>query len=108
MVHPQLQEILSKLKAQMLKEYGKRLDRMLLFGSQARGEADPESDVDVMIVLNSEVDSCTEIFRTNEFVSDLCLEYTVMISCVFVSSADYQAKQNAYFYRNVHRDGLAV
>lgn len=108
MVHPQLQEILSKLKAWMLHEYGERLDRMLLFGSQARGEACPESDIDVLIVLNSDVDPCTEIFRTNEFVSELCLEYAVMISCVFASSADYQAKQNTYFYRNVHREALVV
>jgi predicted nucleotidyltransferase len=31
--------------------YGSRLVRVVLFGSQARDEAEPDSDIDVMLVL---------------------------------------------------------
>jgi predicted nucleotidyltransferase len=35
--------------------YGPRLRRLILFGSQARGEAIPDSDMDVLVVLNSPI-----------------------------------------------------
>lgn len=31
--------------------FGPRLDRVILYGSEARGEAEPESDVDVLAVV---------------------------------------------------------
>ena len=42
--------------------YGPRLKRLILFGSQARGEATPDSDVDVLVVLDGKIGraSCRE------------------------------------------------
>ncbi|NJL69963.1 MAG: nucleotidyltransferase domain-containing protein [Microcoleus sp. SM1_3_4] len=31
--------------------YGEQLDKIVLFGSQARGNARPDSDIDILIVL---------------------------------------------------------
>ncbi|MEL6222113.1 MAG: nucleotidyltransferase domain-containing protein, partial [Cyanobacteria bacterium J06627_8] len=31
--------------------YGQQLEELILFGSHARGEATPESDIDVLVVL---------------------------------------------------------
>jgi predicted nucleotidyltransferase len=39
----------------LLELYGPRFDRLLLFGSQARGDAAEGSDVDVLVVLHGEV-----------------------------------------------------
>jgi len=45
--------------------YGDRLVKMVLFGSQARGEADADSDIDVLVVLKGEVNPGEEIKRTS-------------------------------------------
>lgn len=45
--------ILAKFRAALAEMYGKRLQRVVLFGSRARGEAQPDSDYDVAIFLNS-------------------------------------------------------
>ena len=42
-------EILERLKALLAR--GTRLHRLFLFGSRARGDADPDSDMDVLVVL---------------------------------------------------------
>lgn len=108
MVHPQLQEILLRLKRRMAELYGGRLVSLVLFGSQARRDAQPDSDIDVLVVLDDEVNPCDEVLRTSGFVAELCLEYSAVISCIFVSRQEYEQKQNAYFYRNVHRDGVLI
>ena len=66
--------------------YGDRLVRLMLFGSQARGDAEPGSDIDVLVVLKGTVDSYEEIRRTSDFVANLCLEHCVVIASVFISS----------------------
>jgi uncharacterized protein len=109
MRHPQLDEILAHLKRYLVEAYGERLDRVILFGSQARGDARADSDIDVLIVLaDEEVHAFTEINRIGGFVADLCLEYTVVISTIFTSKAIYESKRDARFYRNVHREGIVL
>ena len=59
-----LAPVLQQLRAGLEAQYGDRLDRVLLYGSQARGDAGPESDVDVLVVLAGEVDPVAEIAQT--------------------------------------------
>lgn len=44
--------ILEELKAGLEQLYGPKLRRPVLFGSYARGEAEPGSDIDVAVVLD--------------------------------------------------------
>jgi predicted nucleotidyltransferase len=47
--------VLATLRRQLEEIYGERLVRMVLYGSRARGEAEPGSDIDVLIVLKGPV-----------------------------------------------------
>jgi len=87
--------------------YGDRLDRVILFGSQARGEEGPDSDIDVMIVLRGEFDYWKEVERVSWLASDLSLKGDCLISTKFISLDDYESRDYA-FLRNVKRDGLLV
>lgn len=99
--------VLQQLRAGLAAMYGERLDRVLLYGSRARGDAAPESDVDVLVVLEGTVDALTEIHRNSELVADLSLEYDLVISCVYMS-ANELAEGDDPFLRNVRRDALPV
>ena len=99
--------VLQQLRAGLEAQYGDRLDRVLLYGSRARGDARPESDVDVLVVLRGEVDALAEIHRNSHLVADLSLEHDLVISCVYMS-ADELAEGNDAYLRNVKREALAV
>jgi predicted nucleotidyltransferase len=43
--------LLEKFRDQLKQHFGARLQSVILFGSQARGDAGPDSDVDVAVVL---------------------------------------------------------
>ncbi len=43
---------LAKFRAALAEMYGDRLERVVLFGSRARGDAQPDSDYDLAVFLN--------------------------------------------------------
>jgi predicted nucleotidyltransferase len=91
MERAQLRNLLDDLHRRLETTYGDRLVKLVLFGSHARGEADPESDVDVLMVLQGEVDAPAEIERTIGDVIDVSSEYDVLVGCVFVSRESMRA-----------------
>lgn len=102
-----LTEILAELRGYLENIYGDRLCQILLYGSQARGDARPDSDIDVLVVLQDPVDFVAEVERTSYFICDLCLEYDMLVSRNFVSLEQLQ-HENSGFFRNVRREGIAV
>ncbi len=103
----QLDTILREFREGLEQIYGPRLFRLVLFGSQAREEAQPDSDIDVMVVLRGPVNPHEEIRRLSAFTSELCLKYDVVISCVYVSEAEYR-QDGSPLMLNVRREGVPV
>jgi predicted nucleotidyltransferase len=99
--------ILVELRRRFEALYGERLVQMILFGSQARGDAEPGSDIDVLVVLKGEVSPCEEIARTIEDVTDISLEYNEVVSCVFVSDEQFELEHSPLLL-NIRREGTPV
>ncbi len=53
--------IMKELHRQLSELYGSRLVRMVLYGSQSRGDAERGSDIDVLVVLEGPVSPGVEI-----------------------------------------------
>jgi len=87
--------------------YGSRLHSVVLYGSRARGDAEPGSDIDVLVALDGPVRPGEEIRRTLDGVAGLSLQNKVVISCVFVSAACLAQEQSPLLI-NIRREGIAV
>jgi predicted nucleotidyltransferase len=107
MQNPKLSEILEKVKAKLQDFYQDQLESIVLYGSQARGDAKGDSDIDLLVILKKAVNPFQEIDRTGDFIADLCLDYDVVISRHFISSDKFQ-KQNSPFLSNVKREGILL
>jgi predicted nucleotidyltransferase len=55
--------ILKRFRAAVTEIYGDRLERIVLFGSRARGDAQPDSDYDVAVFLRDMPDRFAEMDR---------------------------------------------
>jgi len=103
----QVQTVLAALKRELTSLLGDRFDRIILYGSYARGQAQPGSDIDVLIVLRGDFDYGELIRLTSSAVSRLSLEHDVVISRAFVTPERYEKEQSP-FLLNVRREGVPV
>jgi predicted nucleotidyltransferase len=104
---PKVSRILKDLRTELESIYGRRMANMILFGSQARGDAVPGSDVDVLVVLHGDIDPGKEIARTGKTVTTLSLNYDAVISCVFMSSKRYASEQTPLLL-NIRNEGIGI
>jgi len=102
-----LKEVLGKLRVGLSDILKDRLDGVYLYGSQARGEARNDSDIDVLIILNGDFEYGELLDQTLDLVADLSLEYDVVISRAFASKEQYQNEMSP-FYMNVRREAVPV
>jgi predicted nucleotidyltransferase len=102
-----IRTILAELRGRLEALYGPRLRNLVLYGSQARGDADAGSDIDVLVVLDGEVEPCGEIRRTGPDVAAVSLAYDVAIACFFVSQEQFEREQSPLLM-NVRREGVPV
>lgn len=103
----ELRKILAELRQYLAALYGERLVDVILFGSQARGDAVEGSDIDLMIILQGEVWPGAEIKRTGGIVAELSLKYDVLVSTIFESEEDFQLRGSPLLI-NVRREGIKV
>ena len=102
-----VETVLAELRQSLERLYGDRLVHLILYGSRAREDAEPDSDIDVMVVLKGPVIPGREIDRTSEIRSSLSLKYEVLVSCVYMPEERYRAEQSSLLI-NVRREGIRI
>jgi uncharacterized protein len=98
---------LNELKLGLKELYGDRLVRLILFGSHARGEANPDSDIDLLAVLKSPVSQTQEIFYMSNLRVKILLEHDELVSIIPVTEEDF-SKRNVGFLRNIRKEGIEL
>jgi len=106
-MNKKLKAILSELQSCFRVIYGKRLIKMVLYGSQARGDAALGSDIDVLVILKGPVNLGDEIKRTGAVVANLSLEHNEVISCIFMDEERFLHRSGPLL-RNIRREGIAL
>ncbi|WP_324282272.1 nucleotidyltransferase domain-containing protein [Cyanobacterium aponinum UTEX 3222] len=107
MIHPQLEEIISKLKQSFINLYNTKLDKIILYGSQGRKDAQIDSDIDILVVLKDNIDPYKEIDRTGDIIYQISLDYDVVLSRHFISSDKFNHNNNPFLH-NVKKEGIIL
>lgn len=105
--HVPWKKALDVLVAEMRAMYGHRLRRVLLYGSRARGDADDDSDIDVLAVLNDVDSFWDELARLGPLASRISLDHDVVISVIPVDAEELTRAQTPLLL-NSQREGVTV
>ena len=84
-------ELLQRIKESLQTLYGPRFRGLVLYGSVARGDAEEDSDIDLLCLLDGAVNTVKEISPIVDALSDLQREYLErMFDVTAVSAQDYE------------------
>jgi predicted nucleotidyltransferase len=103
-----IEPILKEFKQKIAELYGQRLKKVVLYGSYARGQANDEhSDIDLAIVIEGDVNPCSEIDRMIDIINEINLEYNVLISVYPVSEENYIEIKSPLLL-NIRREAILI
>lgn len=102
-----LKHILTELRQALENLYGDRLSRLILFGSQARGDAEEGSDIDILLVLKSPFLFREERKRVGDLIYEIAYENDEVISWLIVDQERFETEESPLLM-NVRREGLVL
>ena len=96
--------VLIRFRAALDAAYGDRIERVVLFGSRARGDARPDSDYDVAVFLRDIGGVGEEIKRLVDLGDDILVDTGALISAVALPEGAHRERTG--FMAEVRRDGV--
>ena len=100
-------ETVKKCKKTLQSHYGSLFKGLILYGSVARHQASPGSDIDLLVLLGQPFDYFCELRRIVELLYPVQLESDQLISAKPAPSNDFECG-SIQLYRNAKRDGVLV
>lgn len=107
-LHPIEQQALAEFVHELQKQFDGLVRSVLLFGSKARGDSTPDSDLDILIVVDS--DDWQLHKQICYLAVDICLKYDYKLDLsprIWGKSHFREMKElQTSLYRNIQRDGI--
>jgi uncharacterized protein len=105
-LHPNERAALQTFIRQIREVYSKQVVETILFGSKARGDSTPDSDMDVLVILKGEEGQTRSQILT--IASRISLDFDVLLNPIIVSEDRYLRQQGFTFYQNAARDAISL
>jgi len=98
--------VLARFRRALDAAFGERIERVMLFGSRARGDAHDESDYDIAVFLRDYHERWPEVDRLVEIETDLLYD-----SGAFVHAMPFQAgawQERSPLISAIRREGMEL
>jgi predicted nucleotidyltransferase len=95
--------VLSRFRAALDRAYGRNLERVVLYGSRARGDAGRQSDYDVAVFLKRSRGFGREARTLAEIETDILLETGTVINALPLKAGSHRARTG--LMSEIRRDG---
>lgn len=99
-------EIAKKFADAVLKNFGDKIENIILFGSVARGMSNEESDIDILVIIKE------EDFRIRRELIGMAFRVLLKthndISVKVLSKRDFDAAVNISFIRHIRSEGIPI
>lgn len=101
---PQRDPVLTRFRAAVTEIYGDRIERVVLFGSRARGDVTPDSDYDVAVFIKDAGTFTADSARLAAISTDILFDTGAVISATPFPAGAYRERTG--FMHELRKDGL--
>jgi len=102
-MNQQIFQEIQTLKRQILPN-----EKVILFGSQARGDAKPDSDWDLLVLIDKEKKTREDEDEYAYPFDELGWNYGIAINAMLYTTRQWKQGENFPFYKNVMREGIVI
>lgn len=105
-----MQNLMQQYISEIKKIYGSHLQKVILYGSYARGDFRQDSDIDIMILLDiSDLELKAYSQELSYMTYDFNLDNDLEIKPIAKSEAHFRKwVENYPFYANIHKEGVIL
>jgi predicted nucleotidyltransferase len=96
--------VLTRFRAAVADLYGDRVERVVLYGSRARGDFRPDSDYDVALFLRDMPNRASDVTRLALLEADILYDTGALINALPFPAGAYTERTG--FMSELRRDGL--
>lgn len=101
------EELFEKMIPEFQAIFGSVLDRIILYGSVARGTQTEESDIDIAVIVRTYTEEMHD--EMINLTVDLELEYGKVLSVVLIDYDNFREWEEVLpFYKNMKKDGIIL
>lgn len=101
---PQKDPVLKRFRAAVNEIYGDRVERVVLYGSRARGDARKDSDYDIAVFIKDPGNFSEESAHLAEVSTNILLDTGAVISATPFPAGAYRERTG--FMHELRKDGL--
>ena len=102
-----IKSLISQIKEYLIKMYGARIKKVILYGSYVRGEATKDSDIDLLVLVDQSLNPFEVRERLSDLLFDILLDEGELVSVIVVPEHFYK-NYNSPFMLNVRKEGLVA
>ena len=105
-----MQDLIEQYVEEIKKIYGSYVRQIILYGSCARGDFRPDSDVDIMILADmSDLELKAYAQQLSYMTYDFNMDHDTDIKPIAKSEAHFKNRIVNYpFYSNIHKEGVVL
>ena len=97
---------LEKLLKELESRFPKQISQTILYGSKARGDSNIDSDIDILIILETKNMQIRREILT--VASQISLEYDLLINPIVSNVSRVERQRGFSFYKNAARDAVQL
>jgi len=109
-MRPEVKILLQEFQKRISEPVRHHVRHLILFGSAAREEDQPESDVDVLVLLDEKSQEREAALREAAYQAMWECDFQRLLSLKILSLRDYEDRleKGFSFYQNVEREGVPL
>lgn len=103
---PKIDPVVEELAQRLRDELGSRIRRIILYGSRSRGDFHPDSDYDVIVLVDKETEELRK--RIRDLKLEIGFKHNALIFLLVHEASYFEEKRYEPLFINIRREGIRV